>query len=72
MVANTDTRHYLNLTSSVYRFYPLVVTKAEVAMIHGHDERLSLTNLFQAVRFYHSFIFGADYYYSSMAQASSP
>ncbi|MPC12526.1 putative carboxypeptidase PM20D1 [Portunus trituberculatus] len=53
LVGNTDSRHYMNLTSAVYRHYPVLLTPGDVATIHGNDERVSVTNLLQAARVYH-------------------
>ncbi|XP_042207550.1 N-fatty-acyl-amino acid synthase/hydrolase PM20D1-like [Homarus americanus] len=53
MMANTDSLHYLNLTSCIYRHYPIHLTKKDIPGIHGSDERLSVTNLRQATRIYH-------------------
>ena len=43
----------MNLTSIVYRHYPVLLTREDVASIHGSDERISVTNLLQATRVYH-------------------
>ena len=40
MVANTDTLHYLNLTSSIYRFSPVLLFKEDTKRFHGLDERI--------------------------------
>lgn len=60
LIANTDTRHYLQLTPHVYRFLPAVITGKDVTMIHGHDEKISVTSLFACVGFYHHLILAAD------------
>lgn len=60
LVANTDTRFYLNLTHCVYRFYPLLLTKEDLSRIHGPDERISVTNLGRAVRFFYELMLRAD------------
>ncbi|XP_040583301.1 N-fatty-acyl-amino acid synthase/hydrolase PM20D1 [Lepeophtheirus salmonis] len=41
MVGATDSRHYLDLTNSIYRFSPFIVTSKEFTRIHGIDENLS-------------------------------
>lgn len=54
MVANTDMKHYLNLTSTIYRLLPVLVTNEEVAMIHGPDEGITVASLTKAAGIYHS------------------
>lgn len=60
LVANTDTRFYLNLTHCVYRFYPMLLTKEDLSRIHGPDERISVTNVGRAVRFFYELVLRAD------------
>jgi carboxypeptidase PM20D1 len=52
MVATTDSRHYLDLTKSIFRFSPHKLTPEELALIHGHDERISVENFNRGLRFY--------------------
>ncbi|XP_066960617.1 N-fatty-acyl-amino acid synthase/hydrolase PM20D1-like isoform X2 [Macrobrachium rosenbergii] len=60
LMANTDTVHYLNLTSCIYRFSPHAVTQDLGQTIHGIDERVSVTSLRNAAKWYHRFISTAD------------
>ncbi|XP_037090200.1 N-fatty-acyl-amino acid synthase/hydrolase PM20D1-like [Pollicipes pollicipes] len=53
MVANTDTRHYLHLTDNVYRFNPIVLRPDQLGMFHGNDERISVENYHNCIRFYY-------------------
>lgn len=59
-MGNTDTKYYLQLTPHVYRFLPALMTQDDVAMIHGHDEKISVTSLIACVSFYHHLILAAD------------
>jgi carboxypeptidase PM20D1 len=52
MTAATDSRHYQDLTGTIFRFSPLRLPPAEIALMHGHDERISLENLHRLVEFY--------------------
>ena len=52
MTGNTDTRHYWDLSSNIYRFSPIVIDVEDVAMFHGPNERVSCTNLLNLRRFY--------------------
>ncbi|XP_054280821.1 N-fatty-acyl-amino acid synthase/hydrolase PM20D1-like [Macrosteles quadrilineatus] len=59
-IANTDTRWYLNFTSSLYRFIPTVITPDDLTRYHGNNERISVRHYHQAVNFYYRVIKNAD------------
>lgn len=48
----TDSRHFTSLTRNVYRFSPLKIDSAQISSIHGVDERISVENYIDCVRFY--------------------
>jgi len=52
----TDSRHYAELSNSIYRFAPFIVRSEDLKRIHGTDERISVENYAQCVRFYHQLI----------------
>jgi carboxypeptidase PM20D1 len=52
MIGATDSRHYRELTTEIYRFTPVRVTQEEYERIHGDDERISVDNMGYAIRFY--------------------
>lgn len=52
MTAASDARHYHTISSRVYRFSPMEVTKEELATIHGDDEQIRLENIDKGVQFY--------------------
>jgi carboxypeptidase PM20D1 len=52
VVAGTDSRNLQIVASDVYRFQPLVMSLAEVRMIHGINEHISLVNLKRMVDYY--------------------
>ena len=56
MPATTDSRHYRELTQYIFRFCPQLLSQEELSRIHGHDERVSLENLEQGLRFYTALI----------------
>ena len=60
MVASTDTKWYLNLTDSVYRFSPAHLSPADAKLFHGHDEHISVDNYVRIVNFYHHLLLASD------------
>jgi carboxypeptidase PM20D1 len=56
VTATTDSRHYARLCDAVYRFVPLKLASADLELIHGHDERISIDNFIAGIDFYRSLI----------------
>jgi carboxypeptidase PM20D1 len=56
----TDSRHYAELSPNVYRLNPMLVAPADLQRIHGTDERISVENYAQCVKFYHRLIRNTD------------
>jgi carboxypeptidase PM20D1 len=54
-LAATDGRLYAPIANDVYRFLPVRMQKSDLDRIHGNDERVSITGLANAVRFYRQF-----------------
>jgi len=52
VVGGTDARYYHVLADAVYRFAPFRYGPADIKLPHGIDERLAVSNLADAVRFY--------------------
>lgn len=50
-IAATDSRFYSQITDA-YRFTPMVITLSDVESIHGTNEKVSIDNMINAVRFY--------------------
>jgi carboxypeptidase PM20D1 len=48
----TDARHYGALSRNIYRFLPVRLTRENLSLLHGTDERVSIANYAEAVRFY--------------------
>jgi carboxypeptidase PM20D1 len=48
----TDSRHYTELTESVYRFAAMRIGRDDLPRAHGKDERLSIDGLAQMTAFY--------------------
>jgi len=52
VIGGTDARHYVGRSENVYRFGPFLFGPEDLRRAHGTDERISLENLENAVRFY--------------------
>ncbi|KAL1444668.1 hypothetical protein MTO96_029670 [Rhipicephalus appendiculatus] len=53
LLANTDTRHYLDLSPNIYRFSPVHLTPQEMlSRFHGDNERISRLSYERLVNFY--------------------
>ncbi|MEM7103524.1 MAG: M20 family peptidase [Bacteroidota bacterium] len=53
VIAATDSRHYKIVSNNIYRFTPVQLTFDEIAGIHGINERISVENYRQSVRFFY-------------------
>lgn len=53
MLGGTDSRHFDGYAAQVLRFSPVRAKAADLARFHGTDERLSIDNLVEMIRFYH-------------------
>jgi carboxypeptidase PM20D1 len=56
MVGGTDARHFDGYAAQVFRFSPVRAKPADLARFHGTDERLSVDNLVEMIRFYHRLV----------------
>lgn len=52
VIAATDSRSFVELSHSIYRFQPLRLTLAGTGMIHGVDEHVSVAAFGQMIRFF--------------------
>lgn len=52
MVAATDSRHYTEVTDNIFRFSPVRATSEDLKRFHGTNERLSVANYADMIRFY--------------------
>ncbi|MBI2834160.1 MAG: M20/M25/M40 family metallo-hydrolase, partial [Acidobacteria bacterium] len=56
VLGGTDSRHYASITPNIYRFAPIKVKGEDLARAHGTNERISVANYADAVRFYRRLI----------------
>jgi len=52
VVTGTDSPHYENLSKNSFRFVPMRVKKEDLKRIHGINERVSVANYAEIIRFY--------------------
>ena len=52
MVAATDSRNYLDVTDNIFRFSPVRATAEDLTRFHGTNERISVENYADMIRFY--------------------
>ena len=52
VVGATDSRHYANIAENSFRFLPMRLSKTDLKRIHGKDERISVENYADIIRFY--------------------
>lgn len=58
LVAATDTRHYRNLCTAHYRYNAIRLKRADLALIHGTNEHITIKNLDNTARFFHRLLSG--------------
>jgi carboxypeptidase PM20D1 len=58
VVGATDARHYAALSPHVFRFLPVRMTGDDLARMHGTDERISVKEYEEAIRFYRLLLTG--------------
>jgi carboxypeptidase PM20D1 len=56
MIAGTDAKHMLALGDNVYRFTPVRARPQDLARFHGTNERVSVANYAEMIRFFYSLI----------------
>ena len=56
MVAATDSRNYAAVTDKVFRFFPVRAKAEDLNRFHGTNERLSIDNYADIIRFYRRLI----------------
>lgn len=52
MIAATDSRHYANVADNIFRFSPVRATLEDLKRFHGTNERISIKNYADMIRFY--------------------
>jgi carboxypeptidase PM20D1 len=52
MLGQTDSRHFTEISSNIYRFIPVVFTQEDLARPHGLNERIGIEDFKKAIGFY--------------------
>jgi carboxypeptidase PM20D1 len=52
VVGATDARHYNKVSKNIFRFLPVVLSNEDLKRIHGINERISVENYKDVIRFY--------------------
>jgi carboxypeptidase PM20D1 len=60
MIALSDSRFYANLTTSIYKFLPVMLRMKDVPRYHGIDERISIQSYEQLINFFYVLIENSD------------
>jgi carboxypeptidase PM20D1 len=60
VIGATDARYYVGISANVYRFLPLRANDEDLRRMHGRDERISIENYGEAIRFYAQLIRNSD------------
>jgi carboxypeptidase PM20D1 len=55
-IAATDSRNYANVTDKMFRFFPVRARAEDLSRFHGTNERISIDNYADIIRFYRRLI----------------
>lgn len=53
MIGGTDSKHLASISRHIFKFSPISAKPEDLPRFHGTNERLSVTNYADAIRFYH-------------------
>ena len=60
MLGQSDSRYFIDVASSTYRFLPVTLQPEDIDRIHGTNERIGIKNYAESVRFYEQFVRNCD------------
>ncbi len=60
VIGATDSRHYGEVSKNIYRFLPIQLVNEDLSRIHGHNERISVANYKNSIRFYRQLILNSS------------
>lgn len=53
VIGATDSRYFSEISDNVYRFLPIIANSKDLERLHGIDERISIEDFKNSIRFYH-------------------
>ena len=56
MVGGTDEKNYSKISTNLFRFLPIIVDAEDLKRIHGMNEKISIDNFKDCIRFYRQLI----------------
>jgi carboxypeptidase PM20D1 len=56
MIGATDSRHFEAISDHIYRFSPVRAKPEDLPRFHGTNERISVDNFAELIRFYHRLV----------------
>ncbi len=56
MIGATDARYFEEISNNIYRFSPIRAMPEDLARFHGTNERVSVKNYAEMIRFYHQLL----------------
>lgn len=59
-VAGSDSQHFVPIADHIFRFSPVRARPEDLPRLHGTNERISVANLGELVRFYHQLLRNLD------------
>ena len=60
VVATTDSRYYQSISKDIYRFMPIALSSDDLSMIHGYNEKISVSAYLDMIQFYIQLIMNFD------------
>ena len=60
-LGKTDSRHFSEISSNIYRFIPVAFTQEDLARPHGLDERIGIEDFKKAIGFYYVLVKNLNY-----------
>ncbi|MBI3382215.1 MAG: M20 family peptidase [Aquabacterium sp.] len=60
LVGGTDSRHFADVSESIFRFSPVRASQPDLARFHGTNERIGIDNYVQMIQFYERLLRNAD------------
>lgn len=60
MVGGSDSRYFVNIADNTFRFSPVRAKPGDLSRFHGTDERISVSNYAEMIRFYRQLIVNSE------------